>query len=93
MIRKNVLPLFVNEAGLTGVGLAFGKEDIYVFTTEQGMEISELLEQVETLSKEVDVLAIDDVKNAMQYIPNVNQSVCFDTIICSISVESIEERL
>lgn len=22
---KNVLPLFVNEAGLTGVGLAFGK--------------------------------------------------------------------
>ena len=52
-----MLPLFVNEAGLTGVGLAFGKEDIYVFTTEQGMEISELLEQVETLSKEVDVLA------------------------------------
>ena len=80
---KNVLPLFVNEAGLTGVGLAFGKEDIYVFTTEQGMEISELLEQVETLSKEVDVLAIADVKNAMQYIPNVNQSVCFDTIVAA----------
>ena len=80
---KNVLPLFVNEAGLTGVGLAFGKEDIYVFTTEQGMEISELLEQVEALSKEVDVLAIADVKNAMQYIPNVNQSVCFDTIVAA----------
>ena len=78
-----MLPLFVNEAGLTGVGLAFGKEDIYVFTTEQGMEISELLEQVETLSKEVDVLAIADVKNAMQYIPNVNQSVCFDTIVAA----------
>lgn len=80
---KNVLPLFVNEAGLTGVGLAFGKEDIYVFTTEQGMEISELLEQMEALSKEVDVLAIADVKNAMQYIPNVNQSVCFDTIVAA----------
>ncbi len=80
---KNVLPLFVNEAGLTGVGLSFGKEDIYVFTTEQGMEISELLEQMEALSKEVDVLAIADVKNAMQYIPNVNQSVCFDTIVAA----------
>ena len=78
-----MLPLFVNEAGLTGVGLAFGKEDIYVFTTEQGMEISELLEQMEALSKEVDVLAIADVKNAMQYIPNVNQSVCFDTIVAA----------
>lgn len=54
-----------------------------MFTTEQGMEISELLEQVETLSKEVDVLAIADVKNAMQYIPNVNQSVCFDTIVAA----------
>ena len=30
---KNILPLFVQEAGLTGVGLSFGRDDIYVLTT------------------------------------------------------------
>lgn len=80
---KNILPLFVNEAGISGVGLAFGKEDIYLFTTEEGMEISYLLEQVERLSNHVEVLAAAGVKEALQYIPHVKKEVCFDTIVAA----------
>ena len=80
---KNVLPLFVNEAGLSGVGLAFGKEAVYLFSTEGDMEISYLLEQIEKLSYQVEVFAIAGVKDALQYIPHVNKEVCFDTIVAA----------
>lgn len=80
---KNVLPLFVNEAGLDGVGLSFGKEAVYLLSTEGDMEISYLLEQVANLSYQVKTLAIAGVKDALRYIPEVNQSVCFDTIVAA----------
>ena len=80
---KNVLPLFVNEAGLTGVGIAFGAEDIYLITTEAGLSIDYLLGQIEALSKEIEVLSLFHVKEAMQHIPNVNQNTCFDAIVAA----------
>ena len=80
---KNVLPLFVNEAGLTGVGIAFGAEDIYLITTEAGISIDYLLGQIEALSNEIEVLSLFHVKEAMQHIPNVNQNTCFDAIVAA----------
>ena len=80
---KNVLPLFVNEAGLTGVGVSFGAEDIYLITTEAGISIDYLLGQIEALSKEIEVLSLFHVKEAMQHIPNVNQNTCFDAIVAA----------
>ena len=80
---KNVLPLFVNEAGLTGVGIAFGAEDIYLITTEAGLSIDYLLGQIEALSNEIEVLSLFHVKEAMQHIPNVNQNTCFDAIVAA----------
>ena len=80
---KNVLPLFVNEAGLTGIGVAYGAEDIYLITTEAGLSIDYLLGQIEALSKEIEVLSLFHVKEAMQHIPNVNQNTCFDAIVAA----------
>ena len=80
---KNVLPLFVNEAGLTGVGIAFGANDIYLITTDAGISIEYLLEQIEELSKTVEVLSMFHVKEAMQHIPNVEQKTCFDAIVAA----------
>lgn len=80
---KNVLPLFVNEAGLTGVGIAFGASDLYVITTEAGIDMSYLLSQVEELSHHVKVLSMFDVKSALIHIPNVCQEVCFDAIVAA----------
>ena len=80
---KNVLPLFVGEAGLTGIGLAFGTSDIYVMTTEGDMSIDYLLNQIEELSKSIEVLSIFGVKEAMEHVPNVNHSSCFDAIVAA----------
>ena len=80
---KNVLPLFVNEAGLTGVGITFGANDIYLITTDAGISIEYLLEQIEELSKTVEVLSMFHVKEAMQHIPNVEQKTCFDAIVAA----------
>ena len=80
---KNVLPLFVNEAGLTGVGIAFGANDIYLIKTDAGISVEYLLEQIEELSKTVEVLSMFHVKEAMQHIPNVEQKACFDAIVAA----------
>ena len=80
---KNVLPLFVGEAGLTGIGLAFGTSDIYVMTTVGDMSIDYLLNQIEELSKSIEVLSIFGVKEAMEHVPNVNHSSCFDAIVAA----------
>ena len=80
---KNVLPLFVNETGLTGVGLAFGREDIYVLTTEEGLDMLYLLSEVEALSNHCKVLSVFDWKKAKEYIPNAKEDVCFDGIVAA----------
>lgn len=80
---KNVLPLFVQMAGLTGVGICFGKDDIYMITTEGGISIEYILAQVEKLSNDVEKISMFHVKNAMEHIPNVNQKACFDAIIAA----------
>lgn len=80
---KNVLPLFINEAGLTGIGISFGKSDIYAITTGEGISIDYLLTRVEMLSKEVEALSIFGVKDALQHIPNVDQEACFDAVVAA----------
>lgn len=80
---KNVLPLFINEAGLTGIGIAFGESDIYAITTEEGLMIDYLLNQVEEISKCVEVLSVFHVKEAMAHIPEVHQKACFDAVVAA----------
>lgn len=79
----NVLPLFINEAGITGIGIAFGKSDIYVITTEEGIAINDLFTEIEAVSKETKVMSIFDVKKAMEHIPNVSKESCFDAIVAA----------
>ncbi len=80
---KNVLPLFVMNAGLTGVGIAFGEKDIYVITTEQGIPLNYLLKEVEILSESVDICSVFHLKEALEYVPNICETHCFDGIIAA----------
>ena len=80
---QNVLPLFALDAGLTGVGIAFGTEDIYVFTTDHGITENYLLQEIIELSKYVRTLSMFHVKDALKYIEDVKQETCFDAIIAS----------
>lgn len=79
----NILPLFLIDAGLTGVGIAFSNKDIYVITTENGISISYLLNQILALSKRVEHLSVFNLKRAMEYISGVEETVCFDGIIAA----------
>ena len=80
---QNVLPLFALDAGLTGVGIAFGTEDIYVITTDHGITEGYLLQEITELSKYIRTLSLFHVKDALKYIENVKQEACFDAIIAS----------
>ena len=79
----NVLPLFVQDAGLSGIGIAFGNEDIYVITTEQGITIEYLLNEVMELSRSVHTISIFGLKEKLEFLPKINQSACFDGIIAA----------
>ena len=80
---ENVLPLFAHDAGLSGVGIAFGESDIYMIKTGTDITIDDLLRRVEELSNHVEVFSLFHVKESMEYLPNVNQKTCFDAIIAA----------
>ena len=80
---ENVLPLFAHDAGLIGVGIAFGESDIYMIKTGTDITIDDLLRRVEELSNHVEVFSLFHVKESMEYLPNVNQKTCFDAIIAA----------
>ena len=80
---QNVLPLFALDAGLTGVGIAFGTEDIYVITTDHGITENYLLQEITELSKYVRTLSMFHVKDVLKYIENVRQDTCFDAIVAA----------
>ena len=80
---KNVLPLFIQEAGLTGLGISFDRENIYVITTEEGLEISYLLNAVVELSKSVQTISLFQGKKALEYIPQIRKESMFDAIIAA----------
>ena len=80
---QNVLPLFALEAGLTGVGIAFSAEDIYLIQTEHGITESYLLQEIIELSKYARALSMFHVKDALKYIGEVKQDACFDAIVAA----------
>ena len=79
----NVLPLFLWNAGITGIGIAFSSEDIYVISSEEELSIAEIIQRVESLSKEVDVISVFQTKNALEHLPNLREEACFDGIIAA----------
>ncbi|MGO5051378.1 DNA polymerase I [Lachnospiraceae bacterium LCP25S3_G4] len=80
---KNTLPLFIHESGIGGIGIAFGKEDIYVIHAQNDITIEFLLEQIGRLSASVKTIAMMDIKEAINYIPFVDPQVCFDVTVAS----------
>ena len=80
---QNVLPLFALDAGLIGVGIAYGMDDIYMLQTGHGITESYLLQEVVELSKYVRTLSMFHVKDALKYINDVKQNACFDAIIAA----------
>ena len=78
-----MLPLFMMDAGLTGIGISFGKEDVYVITTEDNITISYLLEEVVSVSKCVEKFCLFHTKEMLEHIEGVRREGCFDAIIAA----------
>lgn len=79
----NVLPLFQMDAELSGIGLSFGADDIYVMTTEKELTISYLLQQIIEISNAVERVAFFHVKEALTYLEGIREAACFDGIIAA----------
>lgn len=82
---KNVLPLFASGAGFGGIGIAFGKEDIYCIPAGEGIEESWLLEQAREIANNVARFVMFDLKSALPYIPirPEREEHCFDTTVAA----------
>lgn len=79
----NVLPLFQMDAELSGIGLSFGVDDIYVMTTEKELTISYLLQEIIEISNAVERVAFFHVKEALTYLEGIREAACFDGIIAA----------
>ena len=79
----NVLPLFVNSAGITGIAIAFGKHDIYCFSSEKGLDIKWLLGKISDLSSKVAHVSVFDLKDKLSQIQMQQEEGCFDATIAA----------
>ncbi|MEG0227917.1 MAG: DNA polymerase I [Lachnospiraceae bacterium] len=75
---KDVLPLFASMAGLGGIGLAYGKKQIYIMQTGVELTTDYLLTEVEEVAACVGTFSMFDLKEGMHQIHLKRQENCFD---------------
>ena len=80
---ENVLPLFAHEAGVGGIGICFGKSDIYCIYAGQEIEAGWLLERLSQAAGKAERFAMFDVKAAMDEIEIKRQDNCFDVTVAA----------
>ncbi len=81
--RKEALPLFAAQAGMTGVGICYGDDKVYCIETEGDISVSWLKEQVERVSLETDRMVFFDVKKAMKEFAGIRKERCFDGTVAA----------
>lgn len=80
---ENVLPLFKDQAGLSGIGVAFGEDHIYNIRTSGTMTETYLLEKVMALTESRTVISMFDVKAAMKQIQIRKPENMFDVHVAA----------
>lgn len=82
---KNVLPLFADQAGLGGVGLAYGEKDIYCILAEGDISGEWLISQLEKVAENAAEFSTFDLKSAMSWmqIKERDQNKCFDIAVAA----------
>lgn len=89
---ENVLPLFVNQAGIGGIGICFSKEDIYCIKVEKGITTDWLLEKLSVAAGKAGTFAIFDLKQAMKDIQITNQKNCFDVGVAAYLLNPLKNN-
>ena len=89
---ENVLPLFVNQAGIGGVGLSFSKEDIYCIKVEKDITADWLLEELAEVAEKAGTFAVFDIKQKMREIQIRNQKNCFDVNVAAYLLNPLKNN-
>ena len=91
---KNVLPLFAAQAGIGGIGLAFGDQDIYCIPAEGEISSEFLLAGLEAVAGQVGQFAVFDLKKLLKNVKINPDDVdkCFDVAIAAYMLNPLKSE-
>ena len=80
---ENVLPLFVQEAGVGGVALSFSQEDILCIRCNAELSGEWLLNELEMIAEKADRFVVFDLKAQMEFLRLQRKDNCFDATVAA----------
>ena len=80
---ENVLPLFVQEAGVGGIALSFSQEDILCIRCNAELSGEWLLNELEMIAEKTDRFAMFDLKAQMEFLKIRRKDNCFDATVAA----------
>lgn len=91
---KNVLPLFAAQAGIGGIGLAFGDQDIYCIPAEGEISSEFLLAGLEAVAGQVGQFTVFDLKKLLKNVKINPDDVdkCFDVAIAAYLLNPLKSE-
>lgn len=91
---KNVLPLFAAQAGIGGIGLAFGDQEIYCIPAEGEISSEFLLAGLEAVAGQVGQFAVFDLKKLLKNVKINTDDVdkCFDVAIAAYLLNPLKSE-
>ena len=91
---KNVLPLFAAQAGIGGIGLAFGDQEIYCIPAEGEISSEFLLAGLEAVAGQVGQFAVFDLKKLLKNVKIKQEDVdkCFDVAIAAYLLNPLKSE-
>ena len=75
---ENVLPLFVQEAGVGGIALSFSQEDILCIRCNAELSGEWLLKELEMIAEKTNRFVVFDLKAQMEFLKIQRKDNCFD---------------
>ena len=89
---RNVLPLFIDQAGIGGIGICFSEREIYCIRTGNGIEQRWLLDELSDVARKTERFAMFDLKQAMEYVQIHRQDNCFDTAVAAYLLNPLKSN-
>lgn len=80
---ENVLPLFVQEAGVGGIALSFSQEDILCIRCNAELSGEWLLNELEMIAEKTDRFVVFDLKAQMEFLKIQRKDNCFDATVAA----------
>lgn len=80
---ENVLPLFIKEAGIGGIGICYGKEKVFCIRAGEGISSAWLLESLSRVAAGVKRFVMFDIKAQMEFVRIENQENCYDATVAA----------